>query len=195
MKQTMLCLACSLALLIFATPTSATSITYTATNLADKTLGEDLWQYSYQVSNHAFLADTGFTIYFELGLFDLLDPSPTLPNSDWDIVTWNPDSGIPADGAYDAYALVDGASLLDSFTINFVWLGGSAGPGPQIFDVYDGLTYDVLESGATALANQSTSVPTPPTLWLIGLGVALLTYERISPANRKNKRLQRPWSL
>jgi len=56
---------------------NAATISYTATDLTDVNIGEDLWQYSYTVSDHTFTADTGFTIYFDLGLFDHLDPFPT----------------------------------------------------------------------------------------------------------------------
>jgi hypothetical protein len=136
--------------------------------LADANPGEDLWQYSYSVSGNNFAADTGFTVYFDLGLYDLLDPYPATPNSDWDILTWNPDSSLPDDGAYDAYALVDNASLVDSFTVSFVWLGGGAGPGSQYFEVYDGLNWSVSEDGVTGGA----PVPEPATMLLFGTGLA-----------------------
>lgn len=104
--------------------TNATVVTYTATDLTDANPGEDLWQYSYAVSDHVFVSDSGLTIYFKLGLYDFLHPSPAAPNIDWDVITWNPDNLLLGDGAYDAFALVDNASLADMFTISFVWLGG-----------------------------------------------------------------------
>ena len=146
---------------------NATVINYTATDLTDINTGEDLWQYSYTVSDNAFAADTGFTIYFDLGLYDFLDPVPTAPNGDWDVLTWNPDPLLPGDGAYDAYALFDNASLADMFTVSFVWLGGTSGPGSQFFEVYyDGPTWSVLEDGYTA------PVPEPATMLLLGTGLA-----------------------
>lgn len=145
-------------------PAHAISILTQATDLVDVTAGEDLWQYAYTVSDHTFSADTGFTIYFDLGLYDLLDPFPPAPNSDWSVVTWDPDASIPDDGAYDAYALIDNASLADPFLVDFVWLGTGA-PGVQFFDVYDGQTWDTLESGTTA------PVPEPATMILLTAGL------------------------
>ena len=149
---------------------NATAINYTATNLIDVNPGEDLWQYSYSVSDNTFAADTGFTVYFNFGLYDFVDPLPTAPNADWDVLTWDPDSSLPDDGAYDAYALVDNASLTDMFTVSFVWLGGSSGPGSQFFEVYDGLTWSVLEEGHTDTA--AAPVPEPATIMLFGIGIA-----------------------
>jgi len=156
-------------LLVFVAISSATTISYEATDLTDTTTGEDLWQYSYTVGDNTFAADTGFTIYFDLGLYDLLDPSPAAPNGDWDVITWNPDSSLMDDGAYDAYALSNNASLADMFTVSFVLTGGSSAPGPQFFEVYDGFTWSILEEGNTASA--AAPVPEPATILLVGSGL------------------------
>jgi len=163
---------------------NAISIDFTATDLVDVNPGKDLWQYSYTVSDHTFAADTGFTIYFDLGLYDFLDPAPPAPNSDWDVTTWNPDPSLPDNGAYDAYALIDNASLSDMFTINFVWLGGSSDPGPQSFEVYDGLTWTVLENGSTT--SGAAPVPEPATMLLFSTGLAGLV-----GANKIRKKFNR----
>ena len=159
----------------------ATVIEYTATDLADINSGEDLWQYSYTVSDNTFAADTGFTIYFDLGLYDLLDPAPTAPNADWDVLTWDPDPSLPDDGAYDAYALTDGASLANTFTVSFVWTGGGVGPGAQYFEVYDGLSWSVLENGTTTPG--TAPVPEPATMVLFGTGLAGLVGSRLKKNN------------
>ena len=158
---------------------NATVINYTATDLTDVNPGEDLWQYSYIVSDNTFAADTGFTIYFDLGLYDFLDPAPTAPNADWDVLTWDPDPSLPDDGAYDAYALVDNASLADIFNVSFVWIGGTSGPGSQFFEVYDGLTWSVLEDGAT------TPVPEPATMLLLVTGLAGLVGSGMRKKSKK----------
>lgn len=87
------------------------------------------------------------------------DPPPFV-NADWDILVWQPDSFIPDDGAYDALALVDGASLADSFALNFTWLG-SGNPCSQYFEVYDA-SWNTVESGPTS------PVPEPATILLVG---------------------------
>jgi len=151
---------------------NAASIDYTATNLTDINLGEDLWEYSYSVSDHTFIADTGFTVYFDHTLYNFIDSSPVSPNGEWDVITWNPDSSIPADGAYDAFALVDNASLIDTFTISFVWLGGISGPGSQLFEIYNGITWDILDNGLTEETPSISAVPIPTTFILFGTGLA-----------------------
>lgn len=158
---------------------NATTISYSATDLTDVTEGKDLWEYSYHVTGHAFAADTGFTIYFDLGLHDRLNASPSAPNTDWDVIAWDPDPLLPDDGAYDAYALVDNASLTGMFSISFVWLGGGTGPGSQFFEVYDGFTWSVLDSGNTTLAGSATPSPVPlsPTLWLFGSALIMFFAE------------------
>ena len=141
----------------------ATTILYQATDLADTTVGEDSWEYTYWVSDYTFNMDYGFTIYFGYTHCGALDPFPLDPNLDWNVITWDPDLNIPDDGAFDALALVDGASLADPFTVSFVWLGTGT-PGAQYFEVYDDL-WNTVESGQTA------PVPEPATLLLMGTGL------------------------
>lgn len=142
-------------------------INFEATDLADTVAGEDLWQYTYTVSDHTFAMNTGFTIYFDYNLYGALDPAPLSPSPDWDILTWDPDAAIPDDGVYDAYALVNNASLADPFTVSFVWLGCGIPPGAQYFELYN-TDFSTIESGETAAA----PVPEPATLLLLGTGLA-----------------------
>ena len=162
---------------------NATVINYTATDLTDVNPDKDLWQYSYTVSDNAFAADTGFTIYFDLSLYDFLDPDPTAPNGAWDVLTWDPDLSLPDDGAYDAYALVNNASLADMFTVSFIWLGAASSPGSQFFEVYDGLTWSVLEDGYTVAG--AAPVPEPATILLFGTGLAGLVGSGMRKKSKK----------
>jgi hypothetical protein len=153
-------------LTIFAGNSYAITISYQATDLADTTPGEDLWQYSYSVSGYTFNQDYGFTVLFDYSLYSKLEDPPPSVNADWDPLVLQPDLGLPADGTYDALALVDNASLANSFTLSFVWLG-SGTPGSQPFDVYDP-DFQIIEEGRTT--SGAAAIPEPATLLLLGSG-------------------------
>ncbi len=146
---------------------NATTIVYSVDDIDNSSSGGDLWQYSYVVSDYSFDSDFGFTIFFDPGLYGSLDPAPVSPNSEWDVITWNPDTAIPDDGAFDALALADGASLDDAFTVRFIW-SGSGNPGSQSFEVYDS-NYNPIETGTTIAA--TAPVPEPATMLLFVTGI------------------------
>lgn len=161
----------------------ATTITYHAIDLPDQVAGEDRWRYNYAVTGRMFDADQGFSIYFDISLYRDLDISAHPANDDWDVLAFQPDENLPADGLYDALALVNGASLLNWFTVDFVFLGAGP-PGSQPFDInqFDsqGNLVGVLESGFTTAIPE----PGPLTLTLIGLsaflaGRALMRRQRL----------------
>ena len=150
----------------------ATTITYEATDLADITPGEDLWQYRYLVSGVTFPLGSGFDIFFPLAngfLAGDLTNTPS-PNADWDTIALQPDPGLLDDGRYDALALVNNASLADAFVMDFVWRGTGA-PGSQRFEIFDD-TFAVIDEGITSPAG-GTPVPEPGTLTLL-VGPGLL---------------------
>lgn len=154
---------------------SATTIHYTATDISDTVAGDDLWQYSYTVTDFSFPAGFGFSIFFDYALFtQIQDPAPPV-NIDWDVLTLQPDLFLPDDGIYDALALVDSAPPLDLFTVEFVWLGSGA-PGAQPFSVYDESFADV-ETG--------TTIPEPNTLTLIGTGLLAIALARKLPVDKR----------
>ncbi len=155
---------------------ASNAISYTALNLADVNMGDDLWRYTYTVTGDSFATGTGFAIDFEKSLFVLPERQQTAPNSNWDVYTYasiiNPDVFV-----YDAYALVDNASLADQFSIDFVWNGGVEGPGAQYFAVYNQNNGTVLQNGMTS------PVPVPAAVWLLGSGLATLAGSRLRKRN------------
>ena len=120
--------------------------------------GEDLYRYSYALSDFPDSADFGFSIFFDAALYSSLESPPPSVGSEWDVLSLEPDPGLPADGLYDALALVDSPTTLAGFMIDFVWLGTGA-PGSQPFVIYD-TSFATVESGPT--------VPEPGTLVLLG---------------------------
>jgi hypothetical protein len=141
----------------------AATITFQAIDLEDVNTGEDLWQYSYTVSEHDFMQDYGFAICFDPDAYANLQESAPAVNADWDVMSFQPDPNIPSPGWYDALALVDHASLEDSFSINFVWLGDGT-PGTQAFEIYDP-NWEVTEDGSTS------PVPIPSAVVLLMSGI------------------------
>lgn len=107
--------------------TTAVEIQTFATDLPDPSTGDDLWRYDFSLSSGVFDANDGFSIYFDNTLYgDLTNPG--VANADWDLLALSPDVALPADGLFDGLALVDGASLGDLFSVEFVWLGAPSRP-------------------------------------------------------------------
>ncbi len=143
----------------------AVTVRYEATDLQDITVGNDLWQYSYAVTDHTFNNDNGFSIYFDAQSYsDLQDPAPSV-NTDWSIFVFQPDNSLPDDGVYDAFSLSDGASLVDTFELNFIW-NGNGTPGSQDYDLYDPV-FDIVASGVT----EPAVVPVPTSIVLMVSGL------------------------
>ena len=151
-------------------------IEYEALDLANTTPGADLWQYNYYVSDHDFLTSQGFTVWFDLGLYDNLVPVSASP--DWNALAAQPDPLLPDAGFYDASAQVDHASLTDFFNVQFTWLGTGA-PGSQAFDLYDLWSGNlvVTDYGDTVLRG-ITPVSEPASLWLLFAGGAAALWAR-----------------
>ena len=164
------------ALALAPAPAEATIIEFEATDLLDFVAGDDLWMYRYFVSDFVFDADQGFSISFDTALYrNLQDPLPSV-GADWDLLAIQPSQALPSAGLYDALALVKDASLKHPFSLSFTWLGGpGSAPGSQTFTVnqFDEKgNIKILERG------QTSQVPEPSTLLLVGSGLALALRRR-----------------
>jgi hypothetical protein len=155
----------------FGSPLVAATIFYEPVDLSDHVPGDDRWRYNYLVTGFMFSPDQGFTISFDIDRYRDLEIPSTFVNNDWDVLVFQPDPNLPADGAYDALALVNGASLQSTFPVDFIYLGAGR-PGSQRFDIsqFDsgGNLVAVLESGFTTL------IPEPSPLLLTFFGVSAL---------------------
>jgi hypothetical protein len=137
-------------------PTRATVITYEATNLPDPVQGMDLWRYTYRVSDFVFSQGQGFSIFFSPNLYRGLQYPPPAPNADWNVISLQPDLALSSSGIFDGQALINGASLNDPFTVEFIWLG-SGTPGAQVFDIHDA-DFSILVQGTTVVPQPAATL-------------------------------------
>ena len=159
-----------LAVSCIAQPARASVITFVATDLADVTVGEDLWRYDYSVSGRNFLQSEFFDIYFDPTRYRALSAGPAA-NADWDSIALqqpNPAVLPPFDvGIFDSFALVGGPSLADIFSATYVFIGPGA-PGSQKFNIYDASS-NLIETGFTVRPVSGIPEPSTISLSLIGL--------------------------
>jgi hypothetical protein len=157
------------AALLMAVESQAATIQFTASDLADTTSGEDLWQYAYTVTG-TFAAFTGFEILFDPTQFGALqEPGSGVPG--WLTTVIQPDPGLPAEGLLTAAVDAPDPSVSPAgpFLLNVVWLGNGA-PGTQAFHEFDD-AFNVTFSGTTTGAS---AVPLPAAGLLLGTGLVSL---------------------
>ena len=138
-------IAILLVILLLPSVSQATTIEYNVSSL-----GGSVWQYDYMIENDTLTDPIAeFTIYFPETLYEnlVVSSSPL----EWDSIVVQPDTGLPADGFFDALSLstglAPGASAgLFSVTFNFL---GTSSPADQFFDVYDA-NFNLLDSGTTS---------------------------------------------
>ncbi len=140
-------------------PGIAVTFRFEVVDLADTTPGQDLWEYSYQVTGLTLTAGQGFSIFFDLNLYTLLQNPPPFVNTDFDLLVAQPDLALHSNGFYDAQALVNNPSFADPFKLRFVWLGTRT-PGSQPYTVYNA-------DFSTQSQGQTTNIPEPSALALL----------------------------
>ena len=139
-------------------------IQFQAIDLADTTVGQDLWQFQYSLGGFDFQAGQGFSIFFDPQLYtNLQNPQPD-PSSIWSCIVVQPDVILQQPGFFDSQALVNSPSLADIFQVDCVWLGQGT-PGPQFFSIYD-VNFSTISGGSTV-----TGVPEPQVLSFLSLSI------------------------
>ena len=136
-------------------------VRYEAVDVMDEKVGEDLWEYSYEISGYEFQAGQGFSVFFDPQLYGgLQNPRPSLSPL-WDMIVVQSDPLLQAPGYLDGQARVNSPSTAIPFQVTFVWLGQGT-PGGQPFEFY-GSDFQTLYSGASV-------VPEPQSFLLAGVG-------------------------
>jgi hypothetical protein len=156
----------------------------TFSDLADTTMGDDLWSVSYTLSGTTFQVNQGFTIFFPSSQFKNL--STPLSPTGWNVLSVQPDVGLAAPGFLDGLALINSAPLNQPFGLTFDWLD-TGPPGAQSFEMYDQTgTFQVISSGQAVVAGPA--VPEPGT---VGWGICIIGVIALSAGRGRTNRLAR----
>lgn len=127
-------------------------------------LGANNYRYIYTIENNGTLPNGAgielFDILFDPSLYD--ESSLTVSSLEPILSNWSElflASAPETPAAYDVLANIEGitaGNTVFGFSVDFVWLGNGI-PGNQAYEIYDSLTFDLLESGNT----QPAIVPLP----------------------------------
>ena len=154
-------------------------------------LGDNIWRVAITVQNDGTLASIpGLTVYFDQNLFGTLSNATTPVG--WDPMLFQPDSGLPARGAFDALALggafeVLAGQTLSGFGVDVVYLGTGT-PGPMAYEIYALVGAFAVTLGSGTTVAPTAAVPEPMTAWLVALGLAGCAVTRRSAAVRHGSR-------
>ena len=98
-------------------------------------------------------------------------------NADWNVLSAQPDLVLRQPGFYDAQAQRNSPSLVDPFSVTFVWLGSGA-PGGQPFEIYNA-------NFSTLFIGQTVVVPEPGVASLGAVALlAALFWRRMRKINK-----------
>ena len=140
---------------------------FTAVDLTDTTVGQDLWQYEYTLTGPLPLFNAMNILFSSADYADLSLVSNGAP-TDLDVLLTQPDAGLSGDGQVLAQALAPlDASFSGKLQVSFTWLG-TGQPGAQPFEQLDD-AFGVLDSGTTVAV-----VPEPASAWLLMAGLGLV---------------------
>jgi hypothetical protein len=167
---------CALVAFLAATASSATEVDYSL-----QSLGGTQYRYTYSIKNDGSAGGSLdlVDILFDPSLFQ--EGSLTISSDSALATNWSQQflasaPGVPA--AFDIAALNGGIAVggsVSGFAVTFFWLG-TGNPGSQRFEVYNGQTFDLLETGNTVAV-----VPLPAAFGLLAFGVGgLLSISRKS---------------
>ncbi|OON63402.1 hypothetical protein B0920_08465 [Massilia sp. KIM] len=163
------CIAGLILVLAFMGSAQAMLITYSA-----EFIGGTDWRYRYTATNDLPGEDVSeITIYFDRQFYSNLSIEATPVG--WDTLVVQADPGIPANGFFDALAMVDGIApgkTAGGFVVRFTYLGQGA-PGAQAFDVLDN-EFNVIGTGSTLREMPGNTVPEPHGLLLFLAGALTL---------------------
>ena len=155
-------------------------------------LGGNQWSVAFSVTNTGDPAPVSeFTVFFAEGLFANL--AVTGSPGTWDSIVIQPDSGIPADGFFDALVLdqvdaLDNGESQSGFGMTFDFLGTGT-PGALPFDFLDA-NFTVIASGRTTVPGTGGgTLPEPATLLLSSLALALILRSSGARSGANNQRV------
>lgn len=140
---------------------AAPAVIFVATDLADTTVGQDLWRYDYTLSGPVDAFGSVNLLFGHASYADLLSQTTDATLS---LLDTQPDAGLLADGVVfvtPTNGLLAGDTT--ALSVQFVWLGQGA-PGSQPFEVVDG-NGSPAGSGRSA-APAVNGVPEPSALAL-----------------------------
>ena len=145
-----------------AAPSQATVIEQSSSLIAG-----NRYEFSFSVSNDTLAVPIEeFAILFDFNVFENL--GDVVAPADWDPIVFQPDLGLSSDGIFDAFALGAGIGVgatLGGFSVQADFLGVDL-PLSLPFEILDPVTFDVVDSGSTAVTQ--TAVPEPSSALVVG---------------------------